>query len=109
MPQTGRNKPGFSHLGRVSRVEAQTYLVLRIKFGEVSQAGTSATRGARSASRPIGGRKIYAPKMRGGRKKFYADALPLLGEVADKNYAALLLLFGNRVDQYNVRAQFHFG
>jgi len=47
--------------------------------------------------------------MRGGRKKFYADALPLLGEVADKNYAALLLLFGNRVDQYNVRAQFHFG
>jgi hypothetical protein len=46
--------------------------------------------------------------MRGGRKKLNANALPLLREVADKYYAAFLLLFGDGVDQDNVRAQFHF-
>jgi hypothetical protein len=47
--------------------------------------------------------------MRGGRKKLDANALPLLGEVADKYHAALLLLFGDGVDQDNVRTHFHFG
>jgi hypothetical protein len=47
--------------------------------------------------------------MRRGRKKFHPDALALLGEVADKYYPALLLLFGDGVDQDNVCAQFHFG
>jgi hypothetical protein len=46
--------------------------------------------------------------MRSGRKKFHANALPLLGEVADKYHAAFLFLFGDGVDQDNVCAHFHF-
>ncbi len=91
----------------LSRVEAQAHLELgtRTKIRRFDQARISANR---SASWPIGRSKIHTPKMRGGRKKLYANALPLLGEVADKYHAAFLLLFGDGVDQDNVRAQFHF-
>jgi len=46
--------------------------------------------------------------MRGGREEFDADALALVGKVADKNDAAFLLFFGYRVDQKNVGAEFDF-
>jgi len=61
------------------------------------------------AAGPIGGREIHAPEMRGRREEFDADALAFVGKVADKNYSAFLLFFGDRIDQQDVGAHFEFG
>lgn len=56
---------------------------------------------------PIVLREFHAPKARAGRKKFHADARAFVGGFANVNDAAVLLFFGRRIHQDDLRADGH--